>query len=204
MNEQETYQQAQHASAVPSSPGVPPLAPPPLPPAALPAAPVTIRRSPGLAVVLSCFPGLGHLYLGLYQRALAIFISFVFAIWLSEHSTLGILVAGVVLFAFVDAYRQAQALNLGLVAEPISPAASGVTPARGSRLGFGVFLLLAGLFLLYNQFYPVDFTFLEDWWPGLLVLAGVYMVLAHFRDKRRQAERAAEAGATSSYSPRGF
>ncbi|HQT96162.1 MAG: hypothetical protein B7Z68_11910 [Acidobacteria bacterium 21-70-11] len=199
MNEQETYQQAQ-ASAAPSSPGLPP----PLPPAAPTAAPVTIRRSPGLAVVLSCFPGLGHLYLGLYQRAFAVFISFVAAIWLSEHSSLGILVAGVVLFAFVDAYRQAQALNLGLVAEPISPAASGATPARGNRLGFGVFLLLAGLFLLYNQFYPVDFTFLEDWWPVLLVLAGVYMVLAHFRDKRRQAERGTEAGVGSSDSPRAF
>ena len=202
MNEQETYQQAQ-ASADPSAPGVP-LAPPPLPPAAPPAAPVTIRRSPGLAVVLSCFPGLGHLYLGLYQRALAVFISFVAAIWLSEHTTLGILVAGVVLFAFVDAYRQAQALNLGLVAEPISPAASGAAPARSGRLGFGVFLLLAGLFLLYNQFYPVDFSFLEDWWPVLLMLAGVYMLLAHFRDKRRQADRAAEAGAASSDLPRGF
>ena len=203
MNDQETYQQGQ-ASAAPNSPGAPPLAPPPLPPAAPPAAPVTIRRSPGLAVVLSCFPGLDHLYLGLYQRAFAVFISFVAAIWLSEHSTLGILVAGVVLFGFVDAYRQAQALNLGLVAEPTSAAAPGVAPARGSRLGFGVFLLLAGVFLLYNQFYPVDFTFLEDWWPGLLVLAGVYMVFAHVRDKRRQAERAAAAGATSSDSPRAF
>ncbi len=203
MNEQETYQQAP-ASAAPSSPEVSPLAPPPLPSAAPPAAPVAVRRSPGLAVVLSCFPGLGHLYLGLYQRAFAIFISFVFAIWLSEHSTLGILVAGVVLFGFVDAYRQAQALNLGLVAEPISPAASGATAARGSRLGFGVFLLLAGLFLLYNQFYPVDFAFLEDWWPVLLMLAGVYMMFAHFRDKRRQAERNSESGVTSSDPPRGF
>jgi hypothetical protein len=201
MNEQETYQQAQ-ASASPSSPGVPPLASPP--PTAPPAAPVTIRRSPGLAVVLSCFPGLGHLYLGLYQRAFAVFISFVAAIWLSEHSSLGILVAGVVLFAFVDAYRQAQALNLGLVAEPISPAAYGATVARSSRLGFGIFLLLAGLFLLYNQFYPVDFTFLEDWWPVLLMLAGVYMVLAHFRDKRRQTERITDADITSMDPPKGF
>ncbi|MDD5564749.1 MAG: DUF5668 domain-containing protein [Thermoanaerobaculaceae bacterium] len=201
MNEQETYQQAQ-ASAAPVATGLPPIAPP-LPPAAPPAIPATIRRSPGLAVVLSCFPGLGHLYLGLYQRAFAIFISFVFAIWLSEHSTLGILVAGVVLFAFVDAYRQAQALNLGIVAEPAYPAA-GATPARGSRLGFGVFLLVAGVFLLYNQFYPVDFSFLEDWWPGLLVLAGVYMVFAHFREKRRQAEQAAGSGAIADGSPRGF
>ena len=188
MNEQETNQQTQ-ASAAQAPAGPPPLAPPP--PAVPPAAPV--RRSPGLAVVLSCFPGLGHLYLGLYQRAFAVFIAFVAAIWLSEHSTLGILVAGVVLFGFVDAYRQAQALNLGLVPEPVYPAASGVAPARSGRLGFGIFLLLAGLFLLYNQFYPVDFTFLEDWWPGILVLAGVYMVFAHLRDRQRRARRDADA-----------
>ena len=202
MNEQETYQQAQ-ASAAPVATGLPPIAPPPLPPAAPPAVPATIRRSPGLAVVLSCFPGLGHLYLGLYQRAFAVFISFVAAIWLSEHSSLGILVAGVVLFAFVDAYRQAQALNLGIVAESAYPV-RGAAPARGNRLGFGVFLLLAGVFLLYNQFYPVDFSLLEDWWPGLLVLAGVYMVIAHFREKRRQAEHTAGSGATADGSPRGF
>jgi hypothetical protein len=201
MNEQETYQQAQ-ASAAPSSPGVPPLASPP--PTAPPAAPVTIRRSPGLAVVLSCFPGLGHLYLGLYQRAFAIFISFVFAIWLSEHSTLGILVAGVVLFAFVDVYRQAQALNLGLIAAPLTSPGAVTAPAGSHRLGFGVFLLLAGLFLLYNQFYPVDFTFLEDWWPVLLILAGVYMVFAHFHDKRRQAERITDADIPPVDPPKGL
>ena len=202
MNEQETHQPA-HASTAPAAPGLPPLAPP-LPPAAPPAAPFTVRRSPGLAVVLSCFPGLGHLYLGLYQRAFAVFIAFVAAIWLSERSTLGILVAGVVLFGFVDAYRQAQALNLGLVAEPIAPAASGGTPVRTSRLGFGVFLLLAGLFLLYNQFYPVDFTFLEDWWPAILVLAGVYMVFAHFNDKRRQAANSADLDVSPGGTPKGL
>jgi hypothetical protein len=43
-----------------------------------PAAPT--RRSPGLALVLSFFPGLGHLYLGLYQRAAAFFLAFAFSI----------------------------------------------------------------------------------------------------------------------------
>ncbi len=193
MNGQETTQQAQ-TDAAPVAPVALP-APPPMPVAP---APAPIRRSPGLAVVLSCFPGLGHLYLGLYQRAAAVFFSFVLAIWLSEHSFLGILVAGVVLFGFVDAYRQAQALNLGLVEAPVA-APSGT--AKGSRLGFGLFLLLAGAVLLYNQFYPIDFTFLEDWWPLLLVLAGVYMVFAHFREKRRlqAASDAASGGSPKEY-----
>ena len=192
MNTQETNQ-TPDAAAQAIAPA-PPVAPPvPQPVAAAPTA-GPVRRSPGLAVVLSCFPGLGHLYLGLYQRALAIFASFVFAIWLSEHSTLGILIAGVVLFGFVDAYRQAQALNLGLLPEPLSGIAAKPAGRSGGKLGFGIFLLLGGLVLLYDRFYPIDFTFLEDWWPLVLVLFGVYLVVAHFLQRQRQAKREAELG----------
>ncbi|MGD1148307.1 MAG: DUF5668 domain-containing protein [Thermoanaerobaculaceae bacterium] len=186
-NQQEQAVQAQAAPPLPQAPPVPPAAPAPV-------QIVPVRRSPGLAVVLSCFPGLGHLYLGLYQRALAIFLSFVFAIWLSEHSFLGILVAGVVLFGFVDAYRQAQVLNLGLVPEPLSGIAPKPATRKGGRLGFGFFLLVVGLFLLYNQFYPIDFSFLQDWWPLVLVGAGVYLLAAHFVDRQRQAKREADLG----------
>ena len=186
MNDQH-INQPQQPPAAPQAPVEPtPVTPAPGPPAG------TLRRSPGLALVLSFFPGLGHLYLGLYQRAFAIFLCFAIAIWLSEHSHLGILVAFVWFFAVIDAYRQAQCINLGLCPEPIS----GVTKAAGTRrgaLGFGVFLLVIGVVLLYNQFYPIDFTFLEDWWPLLLVLAGLYLVAAHFREKQRQSRRAAEA-----------
>jgi len=56
-------------------PPPPPLSPAPQPPPVMPAAlvqPVIVeRKSPGLAGFLSFFPGLGHLYLGLYQRAFA-------------------------------------------------------------------------------------------------------------------------------------
>jgi hypothetical protein len=185
MNEQETNQQ-QPPAAPPASVEPAPVPPAPAPPAA------PFRRSPGLALVLSFFPGLGHLYLGLYQRAFAIFLCFAVAIWLSEHSHLGILVAFVWFFAVIDAYRQAQMINLGMTPEPVMGVAKAKTPGRGA-LGFGVFLLVIGVLLLYNQFYPIDFTFLEDWWPLLLVLAGLYLVAAHFREKQRQARRAAEA-----------
>jgi hypothetical protein len=185
MNTQDTSQQQPPAATpAPVEPAAVPLAPVP------PAAP--FRRSPGLALVLSFFPGLGHLYLGLYQRAFAIFLSFAIAIWLSEHSHLGILLAFVWFFAVIDAYRQAQCINLGLCPEPVMGTAKANAPRRGA-LGFGIFLLVIGVLLLYNQFYPIDFTFLEDWWPLFLVLAGLYLVTANFREKQRQARRAAEA-----------
>jgi hypothetical protein len=157
-----------------------------------PAAPT--RRAPGLALVLSFFPGLGHLYLGLYQRAVVIFLSFALSIWLAEHADLGIVVAFVWFFAVIDGYRQAQMLNMGLAVEPLMSAEQRAKATRRGSLGFGVFLLIVGLVLLYNQFYPIDFSFLQDWWPLLLVAVGVYMVAAHFREKQRQARLAADTG----------
>jgi len=168
MNTQETYQQQTPATQ-----------PAPMPPVA------PTRRAPGLALVLSFFPGLGHLYLGLYQRAAAFFLAFAFSIWLADHSDLGIVIAFVWFFAVIDAYRQAQLLNMGLAAEPLISGEQRVKAARRGNLGFGVFLLIVGLILLYNQFYPIDFSFLEDWWPLLLVVAGIWMLVAHFREKAR-------------------
>ena len=171
-----------------------PAAIPPAVPVAQVAPTVRPRRSPGLALLLSCFPGLGHLYLGLYQRALAVFLAFALTIWLSEHAgSLGILIPAVVLFGFVDSYRQAQAMNYGMAPEPtVATAGSVMAPKRGS-LGFGLFLLAIGVVLLYNQFYPIDFSFLQDWWPLLLVLAGVYLVGAHYLDRSRQRKRELQA-----------
>jgi hypothetical protein len=176
----------------PPTAAAPPLAPAPVAP--LPAAPPQAgpaRRSPGLALVLSFFPGLGHLYLGLYQRAFAIFLAFAISIWLADHAELGILVAFVWFFAVIDSYRQAQMLNMGLTPEPLLSASEKPKAQRRGTLGFGIFILLVGLVMLYNQFYPIDFSFLQDWWPLLLVLGGLYMVAAHFREKQRQARAAA-------------
>ncbi len=190
MNEQDYNQQPQAPQA--AAPPPPQLAPlPPAAPAPVPVVPV--RRSPGLAVVLSCFPGLGHLYLGLYQRAVMVFLAFFIPVWLDHHGgDIGVLAAFAWFFALVDAYRQAQFLNAGM--EPDGGAAATRTrKVRHGNLGFGVFLLIVGVVLLYNQFYPIDFSFLQDWWPLLLVLAGAYLMGSHFLEKQRQARSEAEA-----------
>jgi hypothetical protein len=193
MNAQEINQQQQPPTAAP--PPMAPALPEPMPAVA------PTRRSPGLALVLSFFPGLGHLYLGLYQRAFVVFLSFAVSIWLAEHADLGILVAFVWFFAVIDSYRQAQMLNMGLTPEPLLAATERNKATRRGTLGFGVFLLIVGLVLLYNQFYPIDFSFLQDWWPLLLVLGGIYMVAAHFREKQRQARLAAEPGEPGNLPP---
>src|SRR5262249_31359067 len=74
------------ASTPPAIPAAPP--PPPVTPAPAPQIPVE-QKSPGLAGILSMFPGLGHLYLGLYQRAFAFGGAFILLIGLTSHGGRG-------------------------------------------------------------------------------------------------------------------
>ncbi|MGE5236469.1 MAG: LiaI-LiaF-like domain-containing protein [Acidobacteriota bacterium] len=167
-----------------------PAPPPPTPapsPAAEPATTLPARRySPGLAGFLSAFPGLGHLYLGLYQRGAAIFLCFAAAIWLGDHADVGILAAFVWFFAVFDAYRQAQNINSGCCPEPLVGVAQPRPGSRRSYLGFGVFLTVLGILILYNQFYPIDLSFLQTWWPLILVIAGVWLLVKHFIEQKRR------------------
>src|SRR6266498_5038893 len=116
---------------IPATPP-PPQSPPPPPAApvapAVPVTPVVVeRKSPGLAGFLSVFPGLGHLYLGLYQRAFGFAGVFCLLIFFNSHGRLAVLsgpaTAFVWFFAIIDAVRQAKAINRGTVAE------SGFAPA---------------------------------------------------------------------------
>lgn len=180
MNTQETnqVQPVPELAPVPASVAV----------AAAPAMAAVDRRvSPGLALVLSFFPGLGHLYLGMYHRAVVVFLAFAVSLWLGDHADLGILVPFVVCFALVDAYRHAKFINSGVPVEVETPlGAKGQT--RKGILGFGVFLAVAGLILLYNNFYSIDFSFMHEWWPMLLVVAGAWLVGSFFWERRRRDE----------------
>jgi len=143
------------------------------------------RRSPGLATVLSAIPGVGHLYLGLYERAAAIVLVFALGVWLADVVEVGpFVVMFVWFFGLFDAYRQAQAINLGIEVEPLMRQRR-VKPMHAS-LGFGVFLLVVGLIVLWNQFFPIDFSFLEVWWPLILVLGGVYLIGRYLLEQRRR------------------
>src|SRR6266542_4351646 len=105
-------------------PPAPPATPPP-PAVTTPPAPavavVVDRKSPGLAGFLSVFPGLGHLYLGLYQRAFAFAGGFCLLIFFNSHGRIaplsGPATAFVWFFAIIDAVRQAHAINRGYVAQ---------------------------------------------------------------------------------------
>src|SRR5262244_3930108 len=106
-----------------SAPPPPPAAPPVYAAPPVTAAPTVIveRKSAGLAGFLSIFPGIGHVYLGLYQRAFIIGGAFVLLVALTSHGRggefFGPLIAFIWFFGIIDAVRQAKAINRGQVAE---------------------------------------------------------------------------------------
>ncbi|MCA1610793.1 MAG: hypothetical protein LC780_08040, partial [Acidobacteria bacterium] len=105
-----TYAMDQSTPYTPPPPTPPPAAPfaPPAAPIPPPVVPVYAaeHKSAALAGFLSIFPGLGHLYLGLYQRGIAFGIAFVFCIAASAHGRgefFGPMIAFVFFFGIIDA-----------------------------------------------------------------------------------------------------
>lgn len=133
------------------------------------------RFKPGLAAVMNMLPGLGYLYLGLYDRALIAFLLF-FAFTRVD----GPLVLAVMAFAAVDAHRQARAMNAGGAGAP------GPLPAPGHslRIAGGALLILLGILFFLEQAYDIDLEALAEFWPLVLIGLGGWMIWSHLRKGR--------------------
>jgi TM2 domain-containing membrane protein YozV len=170
---------------------VPPL-PPPLPeaPADRPraAGPAdAVQKSPPLAAVLSfILPGLGHLYAESRGRGGMLLASFVLAIFLATLSWPFIFLSIFLwFFGMFDAFREAQLFNLDVV-DPEARAPR----QNGGELLFGAYLLVGGSMLLLDKLGVMDFdSFFSDWWPALVVGAGLYFLVGAFRDRTARLER---------------
>ncbi len=183
---------------IPATPP-PPQSPPPPPAPVAPAVPVTPvvveRKSPGLAGFLSIFPGLGHLYLGLYQRAFAFAGAFCLLIFFNSHGRMAVLsgpaTAFLWFFAIIDAVRQAKAINRGYVSES-GFAAEARLPRASEGTGsltWGVILVGLGLLWLVDRYVDIDWSFMEYWGgPAALILLGLILVISHVRRKRTEHE----------------
>jgi hypothetical protein len=166
------------ASAPAATPAPSPYAPPP-------AAPLAVARpagssSPAVAFILGFFPGLGAIYNGQYNKGLihiAIFASIIVALstdlGAGLEPMLGIFLAGFIFYCAFEAMRTAQARNLGEV--PADPLESW---SKDRPIG-PIILIGLGALLLLNNFHVLDFIRLGQFWPLILIGAGLYM----FRNK---------------------
>lgn len=137
-------------------------------------------KSPLLAAFFSFLvPGLGHIYVGMYQRAVIIFAAWV-AIFSSSidndnSSEMGVLVPLMVfiwLFNIFDAYRQA---TFAVWGEPEEIKAA--TRERGkSGLTFGIALFALGLYGLLRKYFEIDLSFLLDHWYLVVMVVGGWLI----------------------------
>jgi hypothetical protein len=169
---------------------VPP--PPPLPPLpAVPSAPVSPPKSVGAAGTLGIFPGLGHVYLGLYQRGIVFFALWVVIITLTSHHDgdvpIGLLIPFWMVFSIIDAVHQARTINQTGAAVEGFPFRESSTRADGG-LTFGIFLILLGAFFLLEKFVDIDLSALVRWWPVLLVALGGWQVFLYLKERAQRAE----------------
>jgi hypothetical protein len=180
----------------PSAPAWNPPPPPvPAPPPAfapLPAAPAPplLIKSPAVAGLLSALPGLGHVYLGLYQRAITFFAIWAVLISVVEHAPVpaGLMIPFWWFFVLIDAVRQAKAINM--TGAPESNLLVGEKPMNVSGgLALGIFLVLVGVFFLVERYVSIDLSFLYDFWPVLLIAFGAWQIFLYWKAKKDAAPK---------------
>jgi hypothetical protein len=147
--------------------------------------------SPGLAAILAVFfPfGIGQVYSGLYAKGLAHLVVFTFLVWGASEARFGLEIffgLGIAFFYFyqiIDAYKSAQAVQLGRPApdpfnlgnmfgpeEPLNARASNLPVGAVILIGLGTLFLLSNLGVF--RFYWVG-----RFWPGLLIVLGLWLLM---------------------------
>jgi hypothetical protein len=153
-------------------------------------------------VVLSFLPGLGHIYLGAYQRGIVIGLIFAALCALNARDMggmepfSGLATAFVWFFGIIDAMRIRRAINTGASVE-LASSPGILTPAipkkssRAASLTWGIILTGIGVLWLADKYFELDrfLDFVHDN-IGLVFLAvGVILIISYSRSRARQKEQ---------------
>lgn len=153
------------------------------------------RKSVVLACCLSFVPGLGHIYVGFYQRGFMHALTFAGIIAslvaLSERRftplipLLGIFLGFFYLYNLIDGARRAWLYNLALsgVASGLPTDELEMAGMRGSLFG-GTILIGIGVLLLMHTRFDMSMEWVEDWWPVAPIIFGVYLVAKSLKARR--------------------
>ncbi|HXV61287.1 MAG TPA: DUF5668 domain-containing protein [Vicinamibacteria bacterium] len=132
-----------------------------------------MKRSPSAALWLSLLPGIGHVYIGQGTKGMALILLAASAIHIAGRSgTFGILIPFVWLYAMLDAYRAAMDYNRALETgkAPADP------PSAALSKWWGVTLIVLGVLFTLHNADIIDFDFIWDYWPVVLIALGIYIL----------------------------
>jgi hypothetical protein len=178
------YEQDAAASAEP------PRTPPPYAPTSAPR-PLP-RKSPALATILSLMPGLGQVYVGYYKQGfinITVVAATIALLSSGDFSGMepffGPFLAFFWIFNMIDANRRAHHVNraaAGLGGEDVPEDFK--LPGLGGSMFGGVLLIVIGTLFILDLNFGVSLAWIKDWWPLILIVFGVRLVV--------QARRGAE------------
>jgi hypothetical protein len=150
-------------------------------------------RSPGLAAAFSALPGLGQIYVGYYPRGFvnSIVVGGIISIlaWTNGEDAyvplLAIFLAFFWLYNMIDAARLAALYNRALSGgrEPDLPAGFQLPSWGGSIVG-GLALVAAAFVVLLHTRFGVSLDWLDEWWPVVPMLFGVWLVARAVQDRK--------------------
>ncbi len=147
-------------------------------------------RNTALATVLSfLMPGLGQVYVGYYRDAfidIAVIAGTITLLssrppshlWLGNLDVLlGLFLAFFWLYQTIDAARKSSLYNQYLDGlEGVAPPTGTTLPGEsGMRVAGGV-LIVFGVLALLNTLFGVSLEWLQQWWPVIPIVGGIYLV----------------------------
>ncbi len=147
-------------------------------------------KSAVTASLLSMFPGLGQIYLGLYRRGflnmviVACTITALDAARGSLDILLGLFLAFFWLYQIIDAHRRAAYYNQALEGiESAEELEDFDWKDRGSLWGGLVLVVFSVMFLLETKF-DVSMEWVEDWWPLVPLGLGLYLIVKSIQSRQ--------------------
>ena len=148
------------------------------PPVVLPpSAPVGVGPTPILAFFLGFLPGLGAFYNEQYGKGIIHLSIFLFLFIIGVDGSLGggaeaalwLCLAGLWVYMPVDAYRTAKARQVGqTLSDPLE------SFSRGRPVG-PILIIAVGVLLLLHNFDWFPWWRIQQFWPVLLIVLGVFM-----------------------------
>jgi hypothetical protein len=151
------------------------------------------RKSPVLACILSAMPGLGQVYVGYYRQGFihATVVAAVISVLniASNNSPLvplfGMFLPFFWLYNIVDAGRRATFYNQALAGvDGVDIPPEMALPSPGGSVAGGVILIAFGAVLLSHTVFDYSLEWLEDWWPAIPVIFGIWLVVRGMKDRQ--------------------
>jgi TM2 domain-containing membrane protein YozV len=150
--------------------------------------------SPGLAFLLGLIPGVGAIYNGQYVKGLVHAAIFGLLMTIAQNGQSPLIVMFVAAFYCYmpfEAYHTARKRQLGVPVEEWSSLMGPKLPASPVPIG-PIILILIGVLFLLNSLDLLDMHAVVRFWPVLLIVGGIAMLVARLRSPR--ADRTAAAG----------